>query len=53
MLRAPKTKKDFEHLVILLQPQALFDTCRRILMTAEESKDSANGDVCCKYGNGY
>jgi hypothetical protein len=23
------------------------------LMTAEESKDSANGDVCCKYGNGY
>jgi hypothetical protein len=24
------------------------------LMTAEESKDSANGDkACCKYGNSY
>jgi hypothetical protein len=43
MLEEPKTKKTLSTLVILLQPQA-FDTCRRILMTAEESKDSANGD---------
>jgi hypothetical protein len=34
-----KTKKDFEHLVILYSRRCWFDTCRRILMTAEESKD--------------
>jgi hypothetical protein len=42
--RAPKTK-DFEHFGNpFSHRRCWFDTCRRILMTAEESKDSANGD---------
>jgi hypothetical protein len=35
-----KTKKDFEHFGNPFTAGCWFDTCRRILMTAEESKDS-------------
>jgi hypothetical protein len=45
MLEERLKQKDFEHFGNPLQPtRCWFDTCRRILMTAEESKDSANGD---------
>jgi hypothetical protein len=38
--RAKNKKKTLSTLVILYSHSCWFDTCRRILMTAEESKDS-------------
>jgi hypothetical protein len=56
MLEERLKQKDFEHFgesFYSLGVAGLI-TCGRILMTAEESKDSANGDkACCKYGNSY